>query len=255
MSAHRSWVRTRRAASLALTTILIFAANAGQAQEDPPPKILLKGRIIGGQHLLNPVWNEAKDPKNHRYTFRVPSATVNPAARVLRAYLPRELAIAAIAQEPVQPSSVPVNVHLSGGRTTPSTVVITVGQNVQFHNHDPFPHKLYDTAGVSGGMGPESTAAGKQRTWRPPAAGVYELRDKLIPSVRSWIVVEPKAAAMGSPNRKNEFVVPQLPPGSYQLQAYFAGKPVGTPVPVVVRPAPAIQPVGPALNLGTAASQ
>lgn len=234
--------------------MLLFAADAGRAQEEAAPKVTLKGRITGGQQLLNPVWNEAKNPKNHRYTFRVPSATVNPNARVLRAYLPRELCIVALSETPMEAASTPIQVHLSGGRTTPSTLVIAEGQNVQFINHDPFPHKLYDTGGVAGGMGPESTAAGAQRTWRPPKAGTYELRDKLIPSVRSWIVVEPKAAAVGFPNRKNEFTVPDLRAGSYTLQAYFAGKPVGDALPIVVRPVPALQPIIPALNLGKTAT-
>jgi plastocyanin len=211
-------------------------ASDATAQET---KVAVKGRLLGGEQLLNPVWEEAKDPKNHRYTFRQPSTTVGAKAKKLSAYLPKEVCIAAIGDGP-SPSGA-VTMHLSGGRTTPVTVVIGAGQNVQFVNHDPFPHTLYSVKAGAGSLAPEKTTKGKQRTWKPPGVGVYEVRDKAFPSVRSWVVVEPKVVATGHPNLKNEFVVSDLAPGSYELRAYFSGKPVGKPLPIEVTPQPVLQ--------------
>jgi hypothetical protein len=51
----------------------------------------IKSKVSGAAKLLNPVWNEAKDPNAHRYTFREPSPTVRPDVRNLTAHLPKEL--------------------------------------------------------------------------------------------------------------------------------------------------------------------
>ena len=247
-STGRGWLR--RAGAGLLGAALLVALGAGSVgmvsttpahAQEGETKVAVKGRLLGGNQLLNPVWVEAKDPKNHRYTFRQPSTTVGKAAKKLTAYLPKELAIAALGDGP-RPTGT-VTMHLSGGRTTPVTVVVAEGQNVQFVNHDPFTHTLYSVTEGNGSMAPEKTDKDKQRTWKPPGPGVYEIRDKLFPSVRSWIVVEPKVVAMGTPINMNEFVVGDLPPGSYELRAYFSGKPVGKPLPIDVKPVPALQPL------------
>ncbi len=242
-STGRGWLRRAGAGLLGAALLMTLgAADTPHAQaQEGETKVAVKGRLLGGDQLLNPVWVEAKDPKNHRYTFRQPSTTVGKAAKRLTAYLPKELAIAALGDGP-RPTGT-ITMHVSGGRTTPVTVVVAEGQNVQFVNHDPFTHMLYSVTEGNGSMAPEKTEKDKQRTWKPPAPGVYEIRDKLFPSVRSWIVVEPKVVAMGTPINMNEFVVGDLPPGSYELRAYFSGKPVGKPLPIDVKPGPALQPL------------
>ncbi|HHH28424.1 MAG TPA: hypothetical protein ENK57_08775 [Polyangiaceae bacterium] len=242
-SKERGWLRRAGAGlpgAALLVTLGAVTTSPARAQEGDT-KVAVKGRLLGGNQLLNPVWVEAKDPKNHRYTFRQPSTTVGKAAKKLTAYLPKELAIAALGDGP-RPTGT-ITMHVSGGRTTPVTVVIAEGQNVQFVNHDPFMHMLYSVTEGNGMMAPEKTDKDKQRTWKPPGPGVYEIRDKLFPSVRSWIVVEPKVVAMGTPINMSEFVVGDLPPGSYELRGYFSGKPVGKPLPIEVKPVPALQPL------------
>ena len=73
--------------------------------------------------------------------------------------------------------------------------------------------------------------------------------DAYFPSVRSWVVVEPNAAGFGFPKTINpkEFIIPDLLPGTYQLQAYFRGEPVGSKLAVNVRPRVPMQPVPQAL--------
>jgi hypothetical protein len=233
----------RRAILLALLLVpaaagtIVFAT--AQAQQ-PEVKVTFKGKVQGGNTLFNPVWIEAATPANNRYTFRQPSTTVGSGSKKLTSYLPRELAVVVLGDGAAAGTS-PTQVHVSGGRTTPSTIVIPAGQNVQFINDDPFPHQLYDTEGVKDGLGKEATKPGGQRVWKPPAVGVYEIRDELFPSVRSWVVVEPKAIAVGKISFKGEFVVAGLTPGEYELQGFHAGKKVGDPLKIEVRPAPEVQ--------------
>lgn len=226
--------------------LLLVPAMAGtvvyataQAQETET-KVTIKGKIEGGDKLYNPVWIEAATPANNRYTFRQPSTTVGSSIKKLSAYLPRELAVVALGAG-AKANSTPTQVHVSGGRTTPSTIVIAEGQNIQFVNDDPFPHQLYDTEGIKDGLAKEAIKPGGQRVWKPPAVGVYEIRDELFPSVRSWVVVEPKAVAVGRVNFKGEFIVAGLKPGEYELQGFHAGKKVGDPLKIEVRTAPETQ--------------
>lgn len=182
----------------------------------------VKGKVAGAAKLLNPVWNEAKDPGLHRYSFREPSPTVRAEVYTLTGFLPKELAVVALGEGAKAKGTVAVTI--AGGRTTPVTIVVPAGQAIQFTNADPFPHKLFDTG--KKGLQPVETAPTKSRSWTPPGPGRYEIRDELAPSVRSWIVVEPRAVAVAYPNRKGEFAI-DLEPGSYTLRGYFGGEPVG----------------------------
>lgn len=199
--------------------------------------VTAKGKLSGAEKLLNPVWNEAKDPNAHRYTFREPSPTVRPDVRTLMGHLPKEVAIVALGEKGTA-QKVPVTVTIAGGRTTPVTIVVPEGQVIQFENRDPFPHKIYDTGGK--GLTSVETGTSKMRAWTPPGPGKYEIRDELSPSIRSWVVVEPKAIASTYPNRKGDFAI-DLEPGTHKLRAYFAGEPVGQELEVVITPFPAEQ--------------
>jgi hypothetical protein len=192
----------------------------------------VKGKVVGTAKLLNPVWNEAKDPNLHRYSFREPSPTVRPDVWTLTGFFPKELAIVALGEKGTPKGTLPVTI--AGGRTTPVTIVVPAGQAVQFTNADPFPHKLYDTG--KKGLQPVETGPTKSRSWTPPGPGKYEIRDELAPSIRSWIVVEPRAVAVTYPDRKGDFAI-DLDPGSYSLRAYYDGEPVGTEQAIVVTPA------------------
>ncbi len=199
---------------------------------------VVKGKTQGVSKLINPVWNEAKDPNLHRFTFREPSATVRADVHVLTAFLPKELCIAALGDEG-KPLKQAMRVVIAGGRTTPVTLVVAPGQTIQFDNHDPFPHTLYDVGNK--GLNPTETGKAKQRSWTPPGPGKYEIRDKTTPSLRSWIVVEPKTVAIGYPlNRAGDFAL-ELEPGHYTLKGFFNGEPVGKEMEIDVRPKPAEQ--------------
>ena len=94
----------------------------------------------------------------------------------------------------------------------------------------------------------------------PLTPGKYELRDKVSPSVRSWIVVEPKSLPVDCgkegrcgcthPNLKNEFTIVGLAEGEYKLRGYHDGAPVGKELPIEVRSVPSEQELRDPLQLG-----
>lgn len=214
--------------AVALALLLAPSAALGAA-------VTVKGRLGNTQKLINPVWDEAKEPQSHRYTFREPSVTTRLEVRTLTAQLDKEVAIVALSDSGAK---VKGNMVIVGGRLSPVTLVVSQGEPVQIENKDPFPHRLYDTGNKGLQLG--ETPPNKARTWQPPGPGTYEIRDKASPSVRGWIVVEPKAAAVAYPDRKGEFAI-DLEPGKYKLRAYHNGAAVGKELDVVVNPAPAEQ--------------
>ena len=195
----------------------------------------VKGKVINTHKLLNPVWIEAaglaKDEKTHRFTFREPVSTVPLEARQLTGHFSKELCLVALTEGNAAPKPKPLRLVIEGGRTSLVTLVVASGQEIRFENHDPTPHAIYEVTGQHGlskaTMEPEAV-----RSWTPPGPGKYELRDELSPSLRSWIVVEPRAAEVFFPN-KGEFAI-NLEPGKYTLQAYYSGDPVGTAMPFEV---------------------
>jgi hypothetical protein len=229
----RAWMGLA-AIACALSVLPMAAVAAGP--------VTAKGKTVGGGKLINPVWEEAKDPKLHRYTFREPSATVRADVRTLTAFLPKEVCIAALIEEEGKALKAPLRVVIAGGRTTPVTLVIAKGQQLLFENKDPFPHKLYVVGPDPKGFQPAETGPSKTRGWTPPGPGKYEIRDQLAPSLRSWIVVEPHVASIGYPDRKGDFQI-DLDPGKYKLRGYFNGEPVGTELEVTIAPLPLEQPL------------
>jgi plastocyanin len=201
----------------------LFASSADAAH--------IKGQFQGFRSLQNPVWAEAKDPKNHGYSFREPVPTVRAEFRRPFPHIPKELCVAAIAAGAQKPQK-PILIRLGGGRTTPVTIVVTPGQQLTFQNTDPFKHRIYGV-GIKSFLASDS-GPGATRDWTVPEAGMFEIRDEAAPSVRMWIVAEPNVAAVAYPSMKGEFSLTVQEPGDYTLQTYFSGKKVGNAVPVTV---------------------
>ena len=186
----------------------------------------VKGQVKGHNELINPVWEEAAKPNNNRYTWREPSPTVRSEFRRLFGLAPKELCIAGISKTKVKPPDVPTLVLVGGGRTTPVTIAVAPGTRLRFHNNDPFPHRLYAVGESS--LPPADMHRAAERDWTAPGPGVYELRDELAPSLRSWVIVKEGVASIGYPDRQGKFFL-VLEPGEYTLEAFFAGKPIGSP--------------------------
>ncbi len=205
-----------------LLAMLAMLGVAGSAEANK-----VKGKVAGWQNLLNPVWNEAKDPKKHGYSFREPVPTVRSEMRRLFPHIPKELCIAALATTPQPAPKIPVLIRVGGGRTTPVTIVVPPGTQLQFKNTDPFKHRLY-AVGVKE-FTPSDTIKGNVRAWTVPAgkAASYEIRDELAPSLRFWVIAEPNVAGIAYPSLKGDFLLTVEGDGAHTVQAYFSGKKVG----------------------------
>jgi hypothetical protein len=214
----------RRISALALGALCLATASSALATK-------IKGKIKGHQNLTNPVWDEAKDADRHLYSFREAVPTVRAEFRKLFPHIPKELCIAALAVDK-QPPQQPILVRVGGGRTTPVTIVVTPGTQLQFQNTDPFTHRLYGV-GVKTFLASE-TVKGGVRSWTVPGAGTYEIRDEAAPSLRMWVIAQPNVAALAYPSLKGEFAMNVNQPGEYRLQAYFAGEAVGDGMPIPI---------------------
>jgi plastocyanin len=171
------------------------------------------------------VWEEARNPDRHGYSFREAVPTVRAEFRKLYPHIPKEVCVAALAAT-AQAKWKPVLIRVGGGRTTPVTIVVPPGTQLTFENTDPFSHRLYGV-GVNTFL-PSDTRSGGKREWSVPAAGSYEIRDELAPSLRMWVIGEPRAAAIAYPSMVGDFALTVEQPGTYDVQPYFAGKAVGT---------------------------
>jgi hypothetical protein len=191
----------------------------------------VRGKIVGFKLLRNPVWMEAQDPSRHLFSFREAVPTVPADVRQLYPHIPKEICIAAISSN-AQKAPPPVLIRVGGGRTTPGTIVVPPMTQLSFQNTDPFPHRLY---GVGITTFPASdTGRGATRDWTVPTAGAFEIRDEAAPSLRMWIIADPKVASIAYPSMRGDFALTLNEPGDYTVQAYFAGKPVGPAATVTV---------------------
>ena len=216
----RSVLVSAVAGSLALGLALGAAASADAGQTGQ-----IKGKVTGFEKLLPEVYADSADAKNHRYNWRELSPTVPGQFRALSASPSRDVCIAAIGGNNSPPFETPVLVKVSGGRATPSMLVVSPNTRFAFRNVDPFPHRLFQVNDPK--FAAAVTGPGAQREWAAPGNGRYEIRDELFPSLRIFVVVEPTVVKMVNPARSGEFTFEGLAPGDYTLRAYFGGKPTG----------------------------
>ncbi|MDB4997546.1 MAG: hypothetical protein JWM74_4978 [Myxococcaceae bacterium] len=218
-----------------LTGVIAVAGGAwcSRSAEAGP----VRGKITGQDKLLPDVYVEAAKPDAHRYTWREPSPTVKAEFRNLSANPSRDICIAALTSGTAPPHE-PILIKITGGHTIPTTIVIAPGTRLSFENHDPFPHRLYIVGNDA--WKPEDLNAGAHREWTPVAAGKVEFRDQLIPSVRTYVVVDAQVADIAFPGRDGSFGM-TLPAGDYVLKAFFNGRPVGKPINVAAKERPALE--------------
>jgi plastocyanin len=203
--------------------VLALALAAGPLLAGQPGVPNVKGKLTGWDNLVPAIYADAAKPEAHRYTWRDPSPTVKKEYRTLSANISRDVCLVAIASAP-QGAHDSFQVSLTGGRITPSTVVVAPGTRIQFKNNDPFPHSLYEVKDDK--WAASATAPLSTRDWASSTAGVHEIHDELFPTVRMFIVVEPMAADFAKIDRDGAFTL-SLPAGEYALKAFFEGKQVG----------------------------
>jgi plastocyanin len=206
--------------TLAIATLALAAGPLLAGQQGPAN---VKGKLTGWENLVPVVYADAAKPEAHRYTWRDPSPTVKKDFRTLSANVARDVCVVAIASAP-QGAHDSFVVSLTGGRITPSTVVVAPGTRVQFKNNDPFPHSLFDTKDDK--WAASTTAPLSTRDWASSTAGLHEIHDELFPTVRMFIVIDPNAAEFARPANDGSFGL-ALVPGEYSLKVFFEGRQVG----------------------------
>jgi hypothetical protein len=182
----------------------------------------VKGKMTGWEKLLPQVYVEAAKSDSHRYTWREPSPTVKQDYRKLSANVSRDVCIVALGSGTAQAHE-PLLVKLTGGRTTPATVVLSPGSRLSFKNADPFAHVLYEAGNDK--WAPNALAPGSSREWAATAPGLHEIRDQVFPSVVMYVVVDAAAVEFAFPDREGSFTM-SMPPGDYTFRAFFDGKQV-----------------------------
>jgi plastocyanin len=211
----------RRSALLAVIVLptAFAAAVAGAAGEKAGS---IKGKLGSWDKLMPQVYADSAKGDGHRFNWREPSPTVKSDFRKLSASN-RDLCVVAFGSAAAQAHE-PFTVKVTGGRLTPSTVVLSVGSRISFKNTDPFPHTLYEVEDPK--WGPNPTNSLSTREWAATTPGIHTIRDQLYPSIVMKIVVDPNAADFAVPDHDGAFSIP-LPAGEYSLKVYFEGKPVG----------------------------
>jgi plastocyanin len=191
-----------------------------------PAAAAVRGKLTGWEKLIPQVYADATKNDSRRYTWREPSPTVKQDFRKLSANVSREVCVVALGSGTAQAHE-PIVVKITGGRLTPSTVVLSVGSRISFKNTDPFPHVLYEVEDAK--WAPNATAPTSTREWAATTPGVHTIRDQLFPSMVMHVVVDPAATDFAMPDHEGAFSLP-VPPGEYTIKVFFDGKQVGKAV-------------------------
>jgi hypothetical protein len=203
-------------ACILLPSAALFAKGANTASG-------IRGKLVGWDRLVPQVYADAAKDDLRRYAWREPSATVNSDFRKLSANVARDVCVVAFGAAAAQPHE-PVSVKVTGGRVTPSTLVLAPGSRISFKNVDPFSHVLYETGNPE--WSANEIAPGSSREWSSSTPGLHVIRDELFPSVVTYVVIDPLAVEFALPDHQGAFAV-QVPPGEYTIKVFFEGRPVG----------------------------
>lgn len=221
---------TRIAAQLLLIALasLALAVGSGPSHAAPPPAVI-RGKVTGWEKLLPQVYTEAAKNDTRHYMWREPSPTVKQEFRKLSANVSRDVCVAAMSGGSPQAHE-PYAIKLTGGRLTPSTIVLPPGSRLSIKNVDPFPHVLYEVNNDK--WAPSATSPGSTREWAASAPGTFQIRDQLFPSIVLYIVVDPGVVEFAYPDREGTFSM-SVPQGEYTFKAFFDGKAVSKETPGV----------------------
>ncbi|MDD5308356.1 MAG: hypothetical protein PHU25_13630 [Deltaproteobacteria bacterium] len=121
--------------------------------------------------------------------------------------------------EATKPTS-PVAVDINSAGCNQNAIVVLPGAMVQFKNLEPFDHELYAEKIPSFKPGRQSTDS--VRPLDVPGEGIYEVRCKLMPHFKAYVVVA-KALHIVKLGQDGSFVVDSLAPGKYTIKVFHNG--------------------------------
>ncbi len=232
-----------------VASLAVGAPHAGGAA-GAGAVVTVKGKTVGTAKLLNPVWNDAKDPEPP--SLHVPRAVGHGARRRAHADgVPAQGAVRGRArpwggegEQATAPRRRRRRPHQPGHARRRSRTADPVRRT-----RTRSPTSSTSSEPTARASRPRRRAPTSSAPGRRPAPASTRIRDQLAPSIRSWIVVEPHLVSVGYPDRKGDFQI-DLDPGSYTLRGYFNGEPVGAELPVTVAPVPVEQPLKLPLVIG-----
>lgn len=199
-----------------------FALLTASGRAGPPN---VKGKITGYDKLVPEVYAEAAKPEARRWTWREPSPSVAAQFRALAPNPSRDICIAATTGANQEKQEFLMTV--TGGRVFPTTIVVTPNTTLAFKNFDPFKHRIYVMGpGAQKLLPADDLQPNAVRKWSAQGPGRYEIRDELVPSVRTFVIVDPQVVQVAYPGRDGAFGF-NLPAGEYVLKAFFNGHAVG----------------------------
>jgi hypothetical protein len=114
----------------------------------------------------------------------------------------------------------PVEVNVRAGGVEKRVIIVPPGTNVKFKSLDPFDHELY-IPNVDW-FPPEKQSRGSFRMIEFAKEGVFEVRCRLMPHLRAWVVVTPATHVL-SADEGGSFSLDGLLPGKYTLRVFHNG--------------------------------
>jgi len=112
-------------------------------------------------------------------------------------------------------------VDVRAGGLDKNVVVVRPGTAVKFRSIDPFDHELYVESFDD--FKPEKQSRGAFRTIEFAHEGIYEVRCRLVPHFRGWVVVTPAPYVLKA-DASGVFSQDGLPVGKYTLRIFFRGR-------------------------------
>jgi len=99
----------------------------------------------------------------------------------------------------------------------PYVTVVTTGGRVVFSNSDPFPHNVFSPDNERFNLGTVQMKGSTAHTFK--TAGVYSLLCNLHPNMLGYVVVSP-SSYFAKANAKGQFIIKDVPPGTYKITAW-----------------------------------
>lgn len=202
--------RNRLPRSLLLPILALFVPLAAARAGD------LKARVTGAEHLRPSALASATAADKKLYTLREFDPLVPAKYTTISAKPDKDITLAIYGAGDKSAFGLGQVIRLAGGRAVPSTVVLPPGVSIFFRNDDPFLHH------VSGPELERDLKPGESHKIEPKGKlSVYV--DTLVPSVKSFVVVDEGVIANRWPNPDGSLRITEMADAEYTMKAYFEG--------------------------------
>ncbi len=197
---------------LTVLAIVLFASQAAFAEK-------VSGKVTVTSELREAVAKKEKEASKKLYYWNEPNGIA--AVRPPRVSPSSDIGVVLTLEGGASPGPNNVEtVKVFAGSLEKDVIVTRPGSTIKFKNVDPFDHSLYSPTIAS--FKPEQQAKGGVRAIEFAEEGVFEIRCKLFPHFRAYVVVT-KATHVVPVSGDGTFAVSELAPGKYQLKVFHDG--------------------------------